>query len=219
MITLGPWQRRCALHLVRHAAAVLRSTRPDWAAALEHELEHVPGHYRALIWALGCVRASYRERYLGRSRPLLTAVAMGLAFAVLSELVTGIIAAVAWPHWYVEFARTHRHLSLELWSIFAGSLPIALLAAGFGMLLARLANGFRLTLPCVSIAVWMLYWLIPIRTICDVPLRVLWDSFLRSPTSYVAGIVLPGCALFLGFCRARAFQPQNRPEPSPGRRN
>jgi hypothetical protein len=213
MIGSGPWQRRCALHLVRHAAAVLRSTRPDWAAALENELEHVPGHYRALIWAAGCVRAGYMERY-GRSRPLLIAIAIGLVFAVLNELVTGMIAAVAWPHWYAVFARTHRHLSLELWSIFATTLPLALLAAGFGVLLARLANASRLTLPCTSIAVWMFYWLIPIPTTCDVPLRTLWDDFLRSPTSYVAGIVLPGCALLLGFYRARALHDRGRPATS-----
>ena len=77
------WQRRFALRLVRHAAGVLRASRPEWAAALESELEHVPGHYRALMWAIGCVRASYMERYLGRSRPLLIAIAVGLAFAVV----------------------------------------------------------------------------------------------------------------------------------------
>jgi hypothetical protein len=129
---IGPdaWQRRLALRWVRHAAAVLRASRPEWAAALESELQHVPGRYRALMWAAGCVRASYAERYLARSRPLLTAVAVGLAFALLDELVTGVIAAIAWSHWYVMFAKAHRHLSLELWSIVVVTLPIALLAVG-----------------------------------------------------------------------------------------
>jgi hypothetical protein len=93
------------------------------------------------------------ERYLSRSRPLLTAIVVGLAFAFLDELITGVLAAVAWPHWYLVFAKAHRHLSLELWSIVAVTLPIALLAAGFGALLARLANASKIVLPCASIAV------------------------------------------------------------------
>jgi hypothetical protein len=217
MIGSDVWQRRFALRFVRHAAGVLRASRPEWAAALESELEHVPGHNRALLWAVGCVRASYTERYLGRSRPLLTAIAVGLAFALLDELVTGVIAAVAWPHWYVVFAKAHRHLSLELWSVVAVTLPIALIAAAFGALLARLANASKIMLPCASIAVWVIYWLVPISTTSDVPLRALWDDFLRSPTSYVAGIILPSCGFFLGFCRARASGNQNPSAPSPAR--
>jgi hypothetical protein len=215
MIGSDTWQRRFAQRLVRHAAAVLRASRPEWAAALESELEHVPGRYRALMWAVGCVRASYIERYLGRSRPLLTAIAVGLAFALLDELVTGVIAAVPWPHWYVVFAGTHKHLSLELWSIVAETLPITLIGAGFGALLARLANSSKTVLPCVSIAVWVLYWLVPIPALCVVPLRVVWDAILLAATSNVASIILPGCALFLGFCRARDFQDQNPRGTSP----
>jgi hypothetical protein len=217
MSGLAAWQRRCALRLVRHAAGVLRGSRPEWAAALESELEHVPGNYRALMWAVGCVRASYMERYVGRWRPLLTAVAVGLAFAVLDELVSGVIAAVAWPHWYVVFARAHKHLSLELWSIVAVSLPIALLAVGCGVLLARLANASKILLPCIALAVWALYWFVPVPAACAcvVPLRALWDDFLRSPTSYVAGFVLPACALLLGFCCARDSTDQTPPATSP----
>jgi hypothetical protein len=205
------WQRRLALRLVRHAAAVLRASRPEWAAALESELEHVPGHYRALRWAAGCVRASYMERYIGRSRPVFTAIGVGLAFAFLNELVTGVIVALAWPHWYVVFAMAHRHLSLELWSIVAVSLPSALIGAAMGAALARLASASKIVLPCISIGVWMMYWLVPIPAICVVPLRVLWDDVLRSPTSYAASIILPVSALFLGFCGARTPGDQNPP--------
>jgi hypothetical protein len=203
------WQRRFALRLVRHAAGVLRPIRPQWAAAIESELQHVPGHYRALVWAAGCVRASYVERYLGRSRPVLTAIAVGLAFAFLNEFVSGIIIAVAWPHWYVVFAKAHRHLSLELWSIVAVSLPSALIAAGMGAALARLAGASKIVLPCISIGVWLMYWLVPIPVTCVVPLQVLWEDVLRSPTSYAASIILPAAALVLGFCGARTPGDQN----------
>jgi hypothetical protein len=155
------------------------------------------------------------ERYLSRSRPLLTAIVVGLAFAFLDELITGVLAAVAWPHWYLVFAKAHRHLSLELWSIVAVTLPIALLAAGFGALLARLANASKIVLPCASIAVWVIYWFVPMPSTCVVPLRVLWDDFLRSPTSYVAGFILPACALFLGFRRARDLKDHAPPATSP----
>jgi hypothetical protein len=211
MTASGAWQRRIALRLVRHAARVLRTARPEWSEALESELNHVPGHYRALMWAIGCVRASYRERYLDRSRPLLAAIAVGLVFALLDEFVSGTLAAVAWPQWYVAFAGSHRHLSLELWSIVAVTLPIALLAAGSGALLARVSNTSRIMLPWASIGVWVIYLLVPTPGPCVVALRVLWEDLVRSPTSSIAGVVLPGCALIVGFRRTRILEDRNPP--------
>ena len=171
---------------------------------MESELEHVPGDYQSLMWAIGRVRASYMERFFGRSRSVLTAITVGIVFAILDEFVRGGLAAMAWPHWYVSFARAHKHLGLELWSI-AMILPVALMAAGFGCLLARLVKGSSIALPCVSIGVWVFYTFVPALApgACIVSLQTLWDDFLRSPTSYVVGIVLPTSALLLGFRRAQ----------------
>ncbi len=54
--------RSLAMRLVAHAQKVLPRHRADWARAMHHEVEHIPGHSGALAWALGCVVASYMER-------------------------------------------------------------------------------------------------------------------------------------------------------------
>jgi hypothetical protein len=209
------WQRRLAMALIRHAAYVLRPTRPEWSEALKGELAHVPGNYRVLTWALGCVRASYFERYLGRSWPVLAAIAVGLVFAVVDEFVTGAIAAVAWPHWYTAFATMHKHMGLEIWWVVAETLPIACIAAGFGGLLARLAKASSMALPCVSIAAWVIYALLPVPSSCIVLLRTLWEDFLRFPISNVASVILPISALILGFHRFRVSDLRDPPASSP----
>lgn len=203
MNPLPPWQRRFARRLVRHAKHVMHPARPAWSAVMESELEHVPGDYQSLLWAIGCVRASYMERFYGRSRSVLTAITVGIVFAILDELLRGVLAAMAWPHWYVSFARAHKHLGLEVWFV-AMILPVALMAAGFGVLLARLVKGSSIALPCISIGVWVIYTFVrALVPAADIPLQTLWDDFLRFPTSYVAGIVLPTCAMLLGYRRAQ----------------
>ena len=197
------WQRTLACRLVRHACAVLRPTRPLWASAMERELEHIPTHFQTLVWALGCVRASYMERYFRNFRPALYAFAVGVAFAATDELLTGVLAARPYPHWYLTFAKAHRHLSLELWSVIALTLPVALIAAGFGAMLARIAKVSALTLPFVSLSAWALYALLPLPALYDAPLRLLWEAFVLWPTSTIAGIILPGCGFVLGYRLAR----------------
>jgi len=131
---------------------------------------------------------------------VLAAIAVGISFALLDEVVMGLLAATPWPRWYVPFARAHKHLGLELWRISA-TLPIAAIATVFGFLLARLTNGRSMALPCMSIGVWALYmfvpWLLPAE--CSVPLRALWEDFLRFQASSIVGIVVPTCTLLLGF--------------------
>ena len=198
------WQRRIARRLVRHAGALLHSTRPTWSAAMESELEHVPSHYRALLWALGCVHASYMERFGTRSRVIVIAIFIGYLFAALDVSITGVMAATAWPHWFIAFAKAHKHLSLELWS-FAMVLPVTFLAAGLGILLAHLAKNSSPSTPYVALGAWLIhtfaFTLVP--TVCLVPMATLWDDFLRFPTSYIAGVVLPSSALIFGFRRAQ----------------
>jgi hypothetical protein len=204
MSASSSWQRWIARRLVRHAGALLHSMRPTWSAAMESELEHVPGHYRALLWALGCVHASYLERFGATFRVLVIAIFIGYLFAALDVSITGVMAATAWPHWFSAFAIAHRHLSLELWS-FAMLLPVTFLAAGLGILLARLAKNSLPSAPYVALGAWLIHMLAftVVPTVCLVQMATLWDDFLRFPASYIAGVVLPSSALIVGFRRAQ----------------
>ncbi|HEY6454709.1 MAG TPA: hypothetical protein VIY90_05435 [Steroidobacteraceae bacterium] len=164
-------------------------------------------HYGYELWAAGCVRASYTERYFSRVRYFLAAAVVGVAYEFLDETITGIMAAQAWPRWYIAFAKVHKHLSLELWSISAYILPRALVAAGFGVLLGRLAPRASITLPCLSLGVWVLYSLgaevYSFAAICNCPTLTLWESWIRSPALGVAAVIVPAGAMLLAFHRAQ----------------
>lgn len=197
------WKRQLAQHLVRHAEKMLSPVRPRWTGVLQSELEHVPEGLRALRWAVGCVWASYRERYWSKGRSLLAAIGVGVVFAFLDIPAVGFMAARPMPHWYGAFARAHKHLGLELWLTLMG-LPTALIAAMCGLLLGQLAARKATTwLPFLSLAVWQLYGLgVEIRSstaICPFSFRSLWEAEALLPASAIIGIVLPACALVLGF--------------------
>jgi hypothetical protein len=54
--------RHVAVRLAGHAEKALPPCRADWAKAMRNEIHHISGNRAPLIWALGCVFASYRER-------------------------------------------------------------------------------------------------------------------------------------------------------------
>ncbi len=54
--------RRIALALIEHAARILPAARAPWAEAMRHEIHHIEKDREALVWAIGCVFASYVER-------------------------------------------------------------------------------------------------------------------------------------------------------------
>jgi hypothetical protein len=60
--------RRLALTLARHAAWVLPSAPSSWAQAMRHELDYIADDKAALRWALGCMLASYKARFVHRPR-------------------------------------------------------------------------------------------------------------------------------------------------------
>jgi len=86
----GRW-RRLAIKLAWHASWVLPGTGP-WADAMRHELDHIADDTAALLWAFGCLLASYRARltqlrclgarvslrYVGTTGVLLLAVGLAL---------------------------------------------------------------------------------------------------------------------------------------------
>jgi hypothetical protein len=59
--------RRVASALVGHAAKVLPAARSSWSEGMTHEIAHIENDLAALMWAVGCVVASYRERSGGKS--------------------------------------------------------------------------------------------------------------------------------------------------------
>jgi hypothetical protein len=156
-----------------------------------------------MIWAVGCVRASYVERYFSRHFGVLAAAVIGIAYAVGDGTVTGILAAQPWPRWYIPFARAHKHLGLQLGWILAMTVPCALLAAAFGSLLKRVARGTSIGLPLLSLAVWNAYafvtdWYFIVVT-CHCPLSTLWEPWTLFPASSATGIILPAAALLVAF--------------------
>jgi hypothetical protein len=54
--------QRVAARLISHAAQTLPVERADWATAMGNEFQYISGSYAPLIWAVGCVLASYAER-------------------------------------------------------------------------------------------------------------------------------------------------------------
>jgi hypothetical protein len=207
MTPTATWKRRTARVMTRHAARILRPTRPEWSEALGSEVEHIPDDLQALIWAAGCVRASYVEGYFRRYFGFLAAAVIGVAFAILGETVTGVLAAQPWPRWYVQFAKAHRHLGLELWLIVGSSVPSTLLAAGFGVLLKRLTRKSSIGLPWLALSVWFVYGVgsdvYSSVVICNCPVSTLWESWVHSwvqfPASNMAAILMPAAALVLVF--------------------
>jgi hypothetical protein len=201
------WRRRVARRLVRHAESILHPIRPEWSAALKSELEHVPNDHRALMWGVGCVWVSYVERYLAKSRALLAANAVGILFAFLDDAIMGRLAAQAWPHWYTQVARLHKHLGLELWSIMAFTLATAVLAGACGMLLGRVVRQSSIALPCLSVLVWQLYNLggdvYFSSPISPFTMRSLWEGLTIAPASAVLGVALPACPLACGISSLR----------------
>ena len=66
MSALRGW-RRLAVRLARHAALALPVAPSPWAEAMRRELEYIEDDRAALIWAFGCVLASYKARLAARS--------------------------------------------------------------------------------------------------------------------------------------------------------
>jgi hypothetical protein len=54
--------RRIASALIAHAKKTMPSSRSEWAQAMECELQYLESDLNALMWAGGCVIASYTAR-------------------------------------------------------------------------------------------------------------------------------------------------------------
>lgn len=78
----GGVMQRLTARLLAHAVRVMPARRADWARAMTQETANLPETRTALLWAVGCVTASYGER-MRESRfylPLLARIGLaGLA--------------------------------------------------------------------------------------------------------------------------------------------
>jgi hypothetical protein len=90
--------RQIAMRLTAHAQRMLPPARAEWANAIRNEIDHIPGGRAALVWALGCVFASYRERMRAmimrnaRISRWVLIVEMLFCFAPLTLLCLAVIA-------------------------------------------------------------------------------------------------------------------------------
>jgi len=197
------WKHQLARNLVRRAEKVVSPICRRWTRVLRSEVEHVPEDLRPLTWAVGCVWARYRERYWSKGRSLLAVIGVGVLFAFLDIPVGCFMAARPMPHWYGTFASAHKHFGLELWLTLM-RLPSALIGAPCGLLSGQFADRRTMTwLPFLSLAVWQLYGLgDEIRSstaIYPFSFTSLWEADSLFPSSSIIGIVLPACALMIGF--------------------
>lgn len=117
--------RRIASALVTHTLKVLPPWRAAWGEAMKSELDHIESDFEALMWATGCVIASYFQRRRDRSqsfRKLLkkpsafipvTMSLMALAVVLVTITMFGV------PHDKDEGTAAH------LWQLLmAGQLPL-----------------------------------------------------------------------------------------------
>lgn len=82
------------------------------------------------------------------------------------------------------------------------AVPVALLAAAFGVALARIAKNYSMTVPVVALGAWLVCHLIVIPVLWeDEPISTLRDEIRYVPVSMLAGIVFPALALFFGYRR------------------
>jgi hypothetical protein len=138
---------------------------------------------------------------------LLLAAAVGMALGFAEVYVLGFMAARPYPHWYVFVLQDHKHLGYELWGVVAMAAPVALIAAAFGVALARIAKNYSTTVPLVAVGAWLVCRLILIPVLWDEPISVVSDEIRFVPVSMLAGIVLPALALLFTYRRMTQTAP------------
>jgi hypothetical protein len=70
------WLSRRLIDVVRRLSP---SEREDWAQAMSREVDEIPSERDAVMWALGCVRASCYERFISMKPSSWWPVRMGMA--------------------------------------------------------------------------------------------------------------------------------------------
>jgi hypothetical protein len=78
-MTSAPVSRRLSRQLICVAKRLSPSARQDWAQAMSREVEAIQSERDAMMWALGCVRASCHERFLSMNPSSWWPVRLGMA--------------------------------------------------------------------------------------------------------------------------------------------
>jgi hypothetical protein len=86
--TVCRWLLRQLIGVVRRLSP---SEREDWAQAMSREVDVIPSERDALMWALGCVRASCHERFISMKPSSWLPVRIGMALWI-SLLATEMFA-------------------------------------------------------------------------------------------------------------------------------
>ena len=110
--------------LLRHAAHASPPTRVKWAVAAASELESIASSYESLIWSVGTVRASYKERLRAMS---LNEPQLPRTLLMSEILICFLPSSLLWASALVAVARSQIPPLDGLWLSTAASIgPIGL---------------------------------------------------------------------------------------------
>lgn len=164
--------RYLALRAVRHATGVLRAVNPTQAQAMAAELDYIADDRTALVFALGCVAAAYRQRasvltvgiVAGRWLTALAAGLFGLTHILLSgqNLVLKLLLMAGLPGTLITRGAHHIQgvedmaLSHWLWrAIVIGGMGVLHLAAASAVLKGEDRDLTTTALAVVALALLM----------------------------------------------------------------
>ena len=88
-------------------------------------------------------------------RNIIAGIAVGIGFYFALAFILGIVAAFAFPNWYVPFATKNPAVGLFLWDLVTIVPSIVALSFVFGFLLARVATGRYFAIGALAVATSM----------------------------------------------------------------
>ena len=107
MSVIASYFQRLAARLIRHASRVMPHKHSTWADAMRSEFEHTKDQPGALVWAFGCIFASYRcrvtELHARFAHQMLTGIAVcGLAALLAGYAIAGQASGQTSPQTHVR---------------------------------------------------------------------------------------------------------------------
>jgi hypothetical protein len=123
--------RRIASSLISHAAAVLPPSRAAWGEAMKNELDYVGGDFKAVMWASGCLIASYFQKSRDASRPFRMIAKKPSAFLPIAmSLMALTVVIVDLAIFGIPHPGTDEGTAAHLWQLLmAGQMPVLLFFA------------------------------------------------------------------------------------------
>lgn len=147
--------RQIATELIRHCGALLPPERATWAMAMKAEVDALEDN-DAMVFAIGCVWASLKERVVSmnfatqavRVGGITAMLALALVSALSAERVTAIDASIA----LTDLLSSAVFAAAVIWSFFRGSL--ALIQAASTMAVIYGVAFIFLRSPAMSTTEW-----------------------------------------------------------------